>query len=77
MGFTVEGFNRAKGRMLSAFNKAIREGDALRKDAAKESSDGCATAPANALVKSTDTGASADASLVAVDCPGIQADKAK
>jgi hypothetical protein len=31
MGFTVDGFNRAKSRMLSDFNKAITDADALRK----------------------------------------------
>ncbi len=31
MGFTVDGFNRAKNRMLSDFNKAITDADALRK----------------------------------------------
>jgi len=77
MSFTIKGFNEAKSRMLGAFNKAIREADALRKDAAKDSSDGGATAPANAPMTSTDTGVGADASLAAVDRPGIQVDKAK
>jgi len=31
MGFTVDGFNRDKDRMLSAFNKAIADAEALRK----------------------------------------------
>jgi hypothetical protein len=31
MGFTVEGFNRAKSQMLSEFSRAITEADALRK----------------------------------------------
>ncbi len=31
MGFTVDGFNRAKNRMLSDFNKAITDADARRK----------------------------------------------
>ena len=77
MGFTIEGFNRAKSRMATEFNKAIADADTLRKDAARDSSDGCATAPASAPEKSTDTGASADASPVAVDRPGIQVDEAK
>jgi hypothetical protein len=77
MGFTIEGFNRAKSRMATKFNKAITDADTLRKDAARDSSDGCATAPASAPEKSTDAGASADASPVAVDRPGIQVDEAK
>jgi hypothetical protein len=76
MGFTVDGFNRAKSQMAAEFNKAITEADMRRQDAVRVSSDGCAMAPANAPEKPTDTGAGADASPAAVDRPGMQADKA-
>jgi hypothetical protein len=77
MSFTVDGFNQAKSKMAMEFNKAITDADTLRKNAARGSSDGCATAPTNGPGKSTDTGAGADASPVAVDRPGIQVDRAK
>jgi hypothetical protein len=75
--FTVDGFNRAKSRRATEFNKAIADADTLRKDAARDASDGCATAPTNAPEKSTDLGASADPSPAAVERPGIQIDKAR
>jgi len=77
MGFTVEGFNQAKSQMLSDFTKAIADADTLRKDAARDSGDGCTMAPAIAPEKSTNTGASAETPLAAVDRPGIQVDKVK
>lgn len=77
MGFTIDGFNRAKSQMAAEFNKAITEADTRRKEAAKVSSDGCAMAPANAPASPTDIGASADARPAAVHRPGIEVDKVK
>ena len=64
MGFTVDGFNRAKSKMLSDFNKAIADAEELRKAETAVSDEGSATARATVEEKSGGAGASlAGASL--------------
>ena len=72
MGFTVDGFNRAKSQMLDDFNKALTAAEELHKN------DDPAPGPASLPEKSGGAGASlTDATPTTVGGLGDQAGKSK
>ena len=70
MGFTVDGFNRAKSQMLSDFNRPITDADALRKVETDTPDGDLAATPVIVGKKPGAAGASqAEASPAAVPAP--------